>query len=471
MRPHLIRTAARTAKLPSVGTPADVPLRSVPPAARRGSRAHELWVGVHLREFDVLQGLEQLAIRAKRFTPRVSLAPPDGLLLEIAGSLHLFGGVRGLQREITEECQRLQARPLLAFAPTPLAALTAARAGQPLIITDLAQLVGQLAPLPLGALCWPEETRVRLARAGVRTIGAVLRLPRAGFARRFGAAQLAMLDALTGRIPDVRAAFEAPVHFRRRHELDCELSDHGQLLAALAPLFDALGAFLTAHQCAVAELHCRFMHRQAVPTRCVLTLASPGADGRQLAALFAERLNALQLPEPVRTCELRAEQLTPQLPSSRGLWQPGEQGGEAGEESGSLIERLRARLGPDAVQGLVLRAEHRPEAAWAATQPAALRARRAVASRTAHAIEEAALPERPLWILPTPQPLAARDGLPRHRGRLHLMSEPERIETGWWDGGEIARDYYTARDSQGVRLWVFRERTEPHRWFLHGVFG
>jgi len=123
------------------------------------------------------------------------------------------------------------------------------------------------------------------------------------------------------------------------------------------------------------------------------------------------------------------------------------------------------------VQGLVLRAEHRPEAAWAATQPAALRARRAVASRTAHAIEEAALPERPLWILPTPQPLAARDGLPRHRGRLHLMSEPERIETGWWDGGEIARDYYTARDSQGVRLWVFRERTEPHRWFLHGVFG
>jgi protein ImuB len=51
------------------------------------------------------------------------------------------------------------------------------------------------------------------------------------------------------------------------------------------------------------------------------------------------------------------------------------------------------------------------------------------------------------------------------------MSEPERIETGWWDGGEIARDYYIALDPQGVRLWVFRERTEPHRWFLHGVFG
>jgi protein ImuB len=51
------------------------------------------------------------------------------------------------------------------------------------------------------------------------------------------------------------------------------------------------------------------------------------------------------------------------------------------------------------------------------------------------------------------------------------VSEPERIETGWWDGGEIARDYYTAVDIHGVRLWVFRERAAPHGWFLHGVFG
>ena len=471
MRPHLIRTAARTAKLPSLGTPADVPLRSVRRAALQGSIARELWVGAHLPELDALQALEQLAIRAQRFTPRVSLAPPYGLLLEVAGSLHLFGGMTGLRRAITEECQRLQAHALLAIAPTPLAALTAARAGQPLIITDLAQLVSQLAPLPLSALRWPEETRVRLARAGVRTVGAVLRLPRAGFARRFGVEQLAMLDALTGRTADVRAAFKAPVHFRRRHEFDCELSDHGQLLASLAPLFDALGAFLTTHQCAVVELDCCFVHRQAPPTRCVLSLASPCTDGRQLAALFAERLNALQLPEPVRTCELRADQLTPQLPSSRGLWQPGEQGGEAGEESGGLIDRLRARLGPDAVHGLALRAEHRPENAWAAIQLPAFRSRRAVASRAAHVREEAAPRARPLWILPSPQPLAAPHGLPRHRGPLHLRGEPERIETGWWDGGEIARDYYTALDSRGVRLWVFRERMEPHRWFLHGVFG
>ena len=78
---------------------------------------------------------------------------------------------------------------------------------------------------------------------------------------------------------------------------------------------------------------------------------------------------------------------------------------------------------------------------------------------------------RPLWLLPSPRLLPERDGLPRRRGPLRLLGEAERIETSWWDGGDIARDYFTAVDLHGVRLWVFRERNAPHRWFLHGVYG
>jgi protein ImuB len=470
MPPHSIRAVAGTADQPSTTRTAEAPLRSVRSALHPFATTHELWAGVHLSDFDPAQGLEPLAIRAQRFTPRVSLAPPDGLLLEVAGSLHLFAGVTGLRRELMAECLSLRVRPVLAFAPTPLAALTAARAGQPLVITNLAQLVGQLAPLPLDALRWPEETRARLARTGVRTIGAVLRLPRAGFARRFGVAQLAMLDALTGRTPELRAAFQAPMRFRRRCELDCELSDQDQLLTELAPLIAALGAFLTARQCGVMELECRLVHRQAPPTRCVLTLSAPCADEHQLAALFGERLSALQLPAPVRACELRAGQLLPQLPPGRCLWQPGEHGGEAGEQSGGLIDRLRARLGPEAVYGLGLRQEHRPEGAWIVTRPPPVPAQR-VACGGATAAPCEARPKRPLWLLPAPQSLAAQNGLPRRRGPLRLLTEPERIETGWWDGGEVARDYYAAVDLHGVRLWVFRERAAPHGWFLHGVFG
>ena len=464
----------RTAQLPYTGTTpaptgsaANAPLHSVRGAASAAVRARELWAGLHLSGFDSASGLEQLAIRTQRFTPRVSLVPPDGLLLELAGSLHLFGGLAGLRRELAGECQPLQVRPVLAFAPTPLAALTAARAGQPLMILDPAQLTGQLAPLPLSALRWPEETRARLARAGVRTIGAVLRLPRAGFARRFGVAQLASLDALTGRTRDVRADFHAPVRFRRRHELDYELSDHGRLLAALAPMFEELGTFLIAHQRGVVELECRFIHRNAPPTHCALSLAAPCAHGQQLGALFGERLNSVPLPEPVRALELRAEELLPQRSPCRALWQPGERGGEAREESEGLIDRLHARLGPEAVHGLAQRPEHRPENAWVATRPPAFFGD---PDRAVDGMDETPA-ARPLWLLPAPQLLAAPKGLPCRHGPLRLLSEPERIETGWWDGGEVARDYYTAIDRHGVRLWVFREREQPHGWFLHGVFG
>jgi protein ImuB len=430
---------------------------------------------VHLPGFDAAEKLEQLANRAQRFTPRVSLVPPDGLLLEVKGSLHLFGGVSGLRDEFTHECLRLQAQPVLAFAPTPLAALTAARAGKPLVITDSAQLTGQLAPLALTALRWPEETLARLARTGVRTVGAALRLPRAGFARRFGAAQLAMLDRLIGRVPDVRAAFHAREHFRRRREFDCELTDHHLLLATLAPLFAALGAFLTARQCGVLAVECLLVHRQRQVTRCVLSLAAPCADGQRLAILCGERLNALPLPAPVRACELRADALARHVPDSHCLWQPGEHGGDAGAVTDGLIERLRARLGPEAVHGLALREGHRPEGAWAVTGPPLAAARPRAGGRTGDAACGAnacnVASRRPLWILPAPQPLAAENGLPHRHGPLRLVSEPERIETGWWEDAEVARDYYTAVDIHGVRLWVFRERVAPHGWFLHGVFG
>jgi protein ImuB len=463
---------------PSAGLPAPARERTevTRPSLREVTRspfipaqAHELWAGAYLAGIDE-ERLIRLAERAQRFTPRVSLALPDGLLLEVRGSLHLFAGVAGLRAALTQECLHLKVQPVLAFAPTPLAALIAARAGQPLEILDPAQLTGQLALLPLSALRWPNETLARLKRMGVRTIGAVLRLPRAGFARRFGAAQLTMLDALTGRTPDVRAAHQVRARFRRRRELDCELQSHERLLAALAPLFAELGAFLRSRQCGVLELECRLTHRQTPVTCCVLRLASPFTDAQRLSELLGAQLRALQLPEPVRACELRASTLVPYVPGPAALWQPGEHGGDAGRETYGLIERLRARSGPEAVQGLTLLEGHRPESAWAVTGPPPVARTRRAAPGLAPEFSAAAL-RRPLWLLPTPQRLAVRDGMPRRRGPLRLVSEPERIETGWWDGGEIARDYYTALDIHGVRLWVFRERAAPHGWYLHGVFG
>ncbi len=476
----------------------------------------QLWLAVHLAASSCppeRQDLERLGTRAQRLTPRVSLDLPDGLLLEVKGSLHLFGGVEGVVREMAGECSRLQMPCMLAVAPTPLAALALARAARTLgvhtsllTITDPAQLVGKLSPLPLAALRWPQDTLGRLARIGVRTIGEALRLPRAGFARRFGIAQLQALDRLVGRASDLKSRFEVRARFRRRRELLYELESHAALLAVLGPLLEELGEFLQARQCGVLALECRLWHRTVPPTCCVLRLAAPLADPAQLTVLLGERLSALVLPEPVRACELRSGPLSERVLDSGGLWQPGEQGGAAAARAPELIERLRARLGEGAVHGLRAVADHRPEAAWEVREPGAQHssgpqcagARRGVPRAVlgggapgldaVEGVPRAVLgggapgPDilsgrsppsaaRPLWLLNMPRQLGENGGRPRRRGELRLVGEAERIETGWWDGRQIARDYYTAIDARGARLWVFREREPPHRWFLHGVFG
>jgi len=130
-----------------------------------------------------------------------------------------------------------------------------------------------------------------------------------------------------------------------------------------------------------------------------------------------------------------------------------------------LVERLRARLGEEAVFGVCLVPEHRPEAAWRAVQPDPAtggRERRDVAGFAAM---------RPLWMLMQPEPLEVVDSAPRYRGPLVFEAGPERIETGWWDGRDVTRDYYIVCDARGARLWIYQERRPPRGWFWHGIFG
>jgi len=445
-----------------------------------------LWLGAHV--VSAAATLEKLATRAQKYTPRVSQVPPDGLLLEVKGSLHLFNGVAGLLGAFREDCRLLGVESSTALAPTPLAAIVAARVGEPFVVTNKAQLVGRLTLMPLAPLRWPEDVVERLARMGVRTIGQTLRLPRAGFARRFGPAHLAELDRLTGRNADLRQHFQPRERFRRRRELTYEMESNATILAALAPMLTDLGRFLDTRQVGLTELECRLRHRHAPPSVCVLSLAAPLANVPRLTELLGERLNALVLPEPVRSLELRSGLPVLRELSSNPLWQPGEYGASAaGSESSQLVERLRARLGHEAVYGVRMLQGHRPERAWSMCEPPVAAVTDSApgarwprppdagsnirGSSPGHAAAPWAAFRRPLWLLPTPQQLEELDGIPCRRGTLRFFGDVERIETGWWDGGEIGRDYYTVFDIRGVQLWIFRERANPHRWFLHGVFG
>jgi protein ImuB len=412
--------------------------------------------------------LERLAAWAGAFTSLVSLAPPAALLLEVQGSLRLFGGLEALRLRICGALCATGHEGREAVAPTPLAALWLARAGHAEAVTDPAALAGRIGRLRPAVTGWPEATLATLRSLGVESLADCLRLPRDGFARRIGRGPLADLDRALGRLPDPRAAFRPPPHYRGALELAAETADTARLARALGGLFAELEGFLRARQRAVSRLAIRFFHLRRPATELALGLASPGLEAAHFDALLAERLERLVLPAPVISVALEAESGEPFDPALIGLFGDGP-GAVAGLR---LVERLRARLGRDAVQGLGLLDEHRPERAWRVAEPGAGSYR---ATPSACPANPGAA--RPGWLLEAPRPLSSRDGQPCCDGALRLESGPERLEGGWWDGQEISREYWIARTSAGARLWIFRDlsgapgRAGEGRWFLHGIFG
>lgn len=415
--------------------------------------------------------LERLAAAAGLYTPRVSLEPPDALLLEVRGSVALFGGLESIEAGLRELARRLGVAAQLAIAPTPLSALVMARAADSFRVTEVRDLAGHLAPLPLSLLRLPGEFAVRFSKMGITRIGQALRLPRAGLARRFGPELITLLDRLAAREAEPRRVIAPRERFRQRLEPDHELSACPAILAFVAPMLNALEGFLRERQGSLAVLELRLHHREGRRSRCVLRFAQPAFLAESIAFLFAEKLAAMALPAPVIACELVSGRLVALRPPSAALWQPGEQGGGVSTEAASLIERLRARLGEDNVHGLGIVEGHRPERAWRIAEPVTRAAVNHGTGNSAMAGSAAFCADRPLWLLAAPEPLAMHEGWPSFEGRLSILSGPERIESGWWDDADVVRDYYVLRSAAGVSLWAYRERNAPHAWFLHGVFG
>ncbi len=420
--------------------------------------AHALSADLQIRPRDELaegQALEALAAWAGQFTSLVSLAPPRALLLEIAGSLRYFGGIDDLLARVRLRAAHLGYLTELGAAPTPLSAWLLARARVTAPVMDREALPGALRDLPLACLDLNDKLAHTLHGIGLHRVGDVLRLPRAGLARRFGPALLDYLDRLLGRLPDPREPYDPPPRFERRLALPAETADVEALLFPARRLLLELAGFLAARQAGTRRLHWTLVHPGRPPKDITLGLAVPNRDSHHLLNLLRERLTRTPLDRPAEEIALRVADMHPLQP--RTLTLDGEQSAPA-EDWPQLVERLRARLGDEAVQGLQCRADHRPERAWHPASP----------GEAGPALPHA---YRPLWLLPRPVPLSLHDGAPWLDSRLYIEAGPERLESGWWDGGDIARDYFVARDAAHSRYWIFRERRGGKEWFLHGIFA
>lgn len=402
------------------------------------------------------RALRQLAAWCLQFTPLVSLQPPLGLLLEIGGSLRLFDGLDALLKRVRQGLADLGYQAVLSAAPTPAGAWLLARAGDECPLADQAELPARLGALPLHALELDPRQHQALTGLGLRTIGECSALPRAGLARRLGPDLPAQLDRALGKAPDPRRPYLPPPRFDSRLELPAEVDGWQPLLFPLRRMLNELSGFLHGLDSGIQRLELALEHADGADTLVTVGMVAPDRDAERLLKLCQERLQRVELRAPVRGIAMRVGKLEPFVPDAPTLLR--DEPGRPKHLWTHLVERLYARLGDSAIQGLATHPEHRPERAWAYIKP----------GDTAPADGEE---QRPLWLLPQPLPLRLRDRQPIWYGPLVLRCGPERIETGWWDGSDVRRDYYVAENPQGARVWVFREHRGGGGWFLHGIFG
>jgi protein ImuB len=401
------------------------------------------------------EALAGMAAWAGQFTSRVSIEPPATLLLEVSGSLKLFRGLEALAGAVRRGAAGTGYGTRVAAAPTPRAASWLAAAGHEELVADAAGLETALAPLPVSVLGGSRDELQTLEGIGVATLGELRALPREGVARRFPAALLDGVARALGLAPDPRAFHAPPARFRAAIELPAEVAHADALLFAARRLLAQLAGFLAARSGGVQRFALALAHRDRAATRVEVGLSAPARDAERFTLLLRERLSSLALREPVRAIALEADDVVPLAGEAPELLF------EKGRPPGHwqhLVERLRARLGAEAVHGVAARAEHRPERASALADPGTKPM-------------QACFGERPLWLLASPRPLQEIDGVPHHAGPLELLAGPERIESGWWDGNDEARDYFVARTRSESVVWIYRDRRGEGGWYLHGLFA
>lgn len=428
--------------------------------------------------------LERLGDGAVRYTPMVALDRPDGLILDITGCSHLFGGERNLAADVEWRMAALRMTARLAFAGTPAAARALARY-QALPAKDEAAAIRRL---PVAALELDIEATQGLIRAGLKTIGELAKRPKPAIAARFGADAVTALRELLGEGPrpiEPRIS-QAPILAERRFAEPVARTEYA--LEVLGQLAAEVGLQLEERGEGGRRFEAFFFRSDGLMRLLGIDTSRPSRDPALIIRLMNERIETLSDPidpgfgfdlirlsvpvtEPLEVSQLRLE---------------GRPAREA--EVAALIDRLSTRFGRHRVRRLVAQGTHIPEQMQLELP--------AVETGTPSADWPGAAagepPMRPLHLFDPPQPIdvvaEVPDGPPhrfRWRRKFHEIKRfegPERIASEWWkrkdgavDRAGLTRDYYRVEDARGRRFWLFRhglyeEKPDP-KWYLHGLFA
>ncbi len=442
------------------------------------------------------RALEALAVWGERWSPSVTVDPSEGglegLFLDLTGATHLFGGEAQTLTGIQTRLKAAGIRARAAMAPTPGAAWALARWGDAKRIATDADVRAVLAPLPVESLRITDAALKQTKRFGLKRIGDLYPMPRAGLARRFrdgaGVGLVRRLDQATGATNEALIPTRAPARYRGWEAYADPLGDTAGIEARLPGLADQLAQAMEADGQGARALTLTAFRVDGRTSALSVRMGRALRDVTVWMRLFREAGIARIDPGfGIDALMLTADVTEPVVALQVAMGE--EEQAHHAEGLAALIDRLSARLGEGAVRiadpfgsWLPERAERwRPALAKAPPkQEAAGDPRRA----------------RPLLLLDPPEPVETiaemPDGVPalftwrRVRRSVTRADGPERLSPEWWrprPDGRLARtrDYYRIEDDQGLRYWLFREGLydveytgaddeRPPSWWMHGMF-
>lgn len=412
--------------------------------------------------------LDRLALWALRFTPLVGKVGEDGLVLDITGTEHLFGGEAALREDVLGRLARMGLSAIGAVASTAGTAVALVRAGWSGLVPP-GQEAATVAPLSLAALNLEPALVGVLHGLGLRNVGSVDAQPRPALVRRFGAGLAQALDEALGRasrpITPIRPPPEMAVG---RDFVDPVVTREG-IEAALADLLEELCRALRQAGRGARRMLLRAHRVDGDVQEVAIGTGLATREPKHLARLFHGKLERLAPECGFERIVLEAPGTDPLTGVQDGLGTAGRMARR--EELAQLLDRLSQRL---AVWRLAPRPSHWPERA----------VRRVGAFEEVEELEGWTARPRPVRLLRRPPYISAVALLPdappsllrigREALRVVHAEGPERVEPEWWRDrpDRKMRDYYRVELASGARLWVCRiglaEPGESARWVLHG---
>lgn len=436
--------------------------------------------------------LGDIADWCERFTPLIALDPPHGLLLDISGCAHLFGGEAKMLRMLCESLDQQGFIVNAAVAATPACARTLSRAARTCVVAagNEADAVNNLPVFALGA---DGSITSGLRRAGLKTIGDVAARKPYEITARFGAAFSSLLQQALGYSDAPISPRKQPPDFMAERRFAEPVATADVITSVLSNLACRLTYAMGKHGKGARRLEASFFRTDGAVRIIAVQSARPVTRPEMMSRLFRERLDALADPlDPgfgFDLIRLSASHVEIVVQEQRDF----DTRAQDNDDVAALIDRISARIGSHNVAVHLPCDTHIPERA----ERRAPAQHHIDAAMTAHwplrIVGEP--PLRPLHLFDPPEQVTAfataPDGPPRRftwRRVTHKAARvegPERIAMEWWrtSSAALTRDYFRVEDEEGLRFWIYRDGlfgnelidekgnpVEP-KWFIHGMFA